>query len=215
MCRGTDGTGVPVRPGEASEGHGKYGGKVRTREAKIMTPPEDSLFYGRPGCRDPYRYWLHRDIGTDERRVLFIMLNPSDALSLGSPDTPADNDQTVTRCIDFARSWRCRDLTVVNLFASRSACTDDLLKDPTGSIGEHNDAAIEWAIQSIHDADNGRVVCAWGDLGILCCRNCYVLDKLTCLGIDAYCFGLTDKKRHPKHPSRLSGDTEIVPLPIG
>ena len=36
MCCGIDGTGVPVRPGEASEDRGRDGGKARTREAKVV-----------------------------------------------------------------------------------------------------------------------------------------------------------------------------------
>ena len=36
MCCGIDGTGVPVRPGEASESQGKDGGEARTREAKVV-----------------------------------------------------------------------------------------------------------------------------------------------------------------------------------
>ena len=36
MCCGIDGTGVPVRPGEASESRGRDGGRARTREAKIV-----------------------------------------------------------------------------------------------------------------------------------------------------------------------------------
>ena len=131
-----------------------------------MIPPKDKPFYGRPECRGPYRYWLHRDIGEGEGKVLFIMLNPSKALGLGSPDVLVENDETVTRCIALARSWQeYGDLTVVNLFAFRSPKPGDLLENPTGRIGRHNDAAIKWAIQSIHNADNGRVVCAWGDHG--------------------------------------------------
>ena len=36
MCCGIDGTGVPVRPGGVVGSQGKHGGKVRTREAKVV-----------------------------------------------------------------------------------------------------------------------------------------------------------------------------------
>ena len=171
-----------------------------------MIPPEDSPFYGQPDVRDTYRYWLHRDIGTGQGNVLFIMLNPSDALSLGEV-----NDHTISKCIHFARSLECEDLTVVNLFAFRASKPEGLLADTVGCIGEHNDAAIEWAVQSIHSA-NGMVVCAWGKRGTLHCRSCYVLDKLGDLEITPRCFGLT-KWRQPKHPGRLSNNASVIVMP--
>ena len=178
-----------------------------------MIPPAESTFYGNPNDREDYRYWLHRDLsGMGQGKVLFIMLNPSDALSLGDPGVVAHNDRTVTRCIKFARRWRYRDLTVVNLFAFRTSAPEILLEDTVDRIGmPNNDAAIEWAIQSIQNF-NGRVVCAWGDHGGLHCRNCRVLDQLAALNIDSYCLGLT-KWRQPKHPRAVDYDTELRELP--
>lgn len=176
-----------------------------------MIPPAESTFYGNPNDREDYRYWLHRDLGMGQGKVLFIMLNPSDALSLGDPDVVEHNDQTVARCIEFARSWEYQDLTVVNLFAFRTSVPEELLDDTAGRIGEHNDAAIEWATQSIQNA-NGRVVCAWGEHGTLHCRNCRVLDRLRDLGAVPYCLGLTNW-RQPRHPIRLSNDADLVVLP--
>ena len=177
-----------------------------------MKPPVESPFYGQPRARDSYRYWLHRKIGAGEGKVLFIMLNPSGALSLGKPDDPADNDNTVVRCINIARFHGYRDLTVVILFAFRSANPKSLLHCPDKIIGPHNDAAIEWAIRSIRAAE-GRVVCAWGgDFCTLWCRNCYVLKTLKDLDIKGYCLGMT-KKGHPRHPRGVEDDTEITPLP--
>lgn len=176
-----------------------------------MIPSEECAIYGNPDAREDYRYWLHRDFGTGQGNVLFIMLNPSDALSLGNPDVAADNDPTVARCIEFARLWEYQDLTVVNLFAFRTSVPEELLNDTAGRIGEHNDAAIEWATQSIQSV-NGRVVCAWGDHGGLHCRNCRILDQLAALNIGPYCLGLT-KWRQPKHPRVVGYDTELRELP--
>ena len=176
-----------------------------------MTPPEDSLFYGQPDCRETYRYWLHRDIDAGEGSVLFIMLNPSDALSLGDQD-----DRTVACCIKYARRWNCRNLTVVNLFAFRATDPDELLRCPNEIIGEHNNAAIDWAVDTVH-SDGGRIVCAWGNSGILRCRNCYVLNRLSTLHIQGYCLALTDKG-HPRHPLRFRGNIELndlAPMPAG
>ena len=176
-----------------------------------MIPRQNLPFYGQPDARDDYRYWLHRDIGTGEGSVLSIMLNPSDALSLGSPDIPADNDQTVTRCINLARSWDndYGDLTVVNLFAFRTENPADLLRHQN-RIGEHNNEAIEWALERIYQ-HNGRVVCAWGNHGTHWCRNCYVLRKLEDLNIQGYCLHLTGEG-HPKHPRVVRRGTQAVPL---
>ena len=183
-----------------------------------MIPPETSPFYGQPDARADYRYWLHRDIGPGEGKVLFIMLNPSEALSLGCPDTPAHNDKTVAGCINLARTWDnpdgpdnpYGDLTVVNLFAFRTAIPANLLRHQN-RIGEHNNTAIEWALETIHQ-HHGKVVCAWGNNGTFWCRNCYVLQKLKDHGIQGYCLALTDKG-HPRHPRGVSHDTEVVPLP--
>ena len=177
-----------------------------------MIPPENAPFYGQPDHRDDYRYWLHRDIGAGEGSVLFIMLNPSEALSLGD-----QNDPTVRGCMRYARRWQYRDLTVVNLFAYRSANPDDLLRRPNETIGEHNDAAIEWAVGSIHN-DGGRIVCAWGDQGILGHRDRHVLNVLNTLNIQGYCLRLTVKKRRPRHPRSLTRNIELdqlIPMPAG
>ena len=178
-----------------------------------MKPRINRSFYGQPRCRDTYyRYWLHRKIGKGKGKVLFIMLNPSDALSLGRPDARADNDKAVARCINIARFHRCRDLTVVNLFAFRSANPESLLYRPDKIIGPYNDAAIKWAIQSVHAA-KGKVVCAWGgDFCTLWCRSYYVLQTLRELDIQGYCLGMT-KKGHPKHPLRVKKGTTMIPLP--
>ena len=178
-----------------------------------MIPSEDLPFYGRPRHRDTRRYWLHRDIGNGNRgNVLFILLNPSKALSLGETDRDGDNDRTVKRCIRFARAWGYRCLTVVNLFAFRAANPDELLRHPNYLIDPDNDAAIEWALRQIQEDVDGKVVCGWGNSGTVWCRNCYVLDFLNELGIQGHCLGRT-KRGHPKHPGRVAADTELIEMP--
>lgn len=178
-------------------------GSGRCLPRQSMIPRSNLPFYGQPTQREPYRYWLHRDVGAGTDSILFIMLNPSGALSRGSPTVAADNDWTVTRCINIAQSKGYADLTVVNLFAFRTSDPDELLRYPDFVVGEHNNAAIEWALASIHQA-NGKVVCAWGDYGTLWCRNCYVLQRLTDRGIPGYCLGNRTKKGQPRHPRRIS-----------
>ena len=60
-----------------------------------------------------YRYLLWREWDNSHKTVSFIMLNPSRA------DAQV-NDPTITRCINFAKSWGYGRLEVVNLFAYRT-----------------------------------------------------------------------------------------------
>lgn len=100
-----------------------------------------------------YRYHLRRMIPGDlfsqqQKRVLFVMLNPSTA------DANLD-DPTIRRCIGFAERENATMLDVVNLYAYRSPEPKALLgaADP---VGRDND---EW----IHYITPGAVtVAAWG-----------------------------------------------------
>lgn len=161
-----------------------------------MIPPEDSPFYG---ADNDYRYWLHRCLNGDERNgnILFIMLNPSAARRLEDNGEGNPNDQTISQCIRLARLWGWRDLTVVNLFALRNA-NPRALRGHENPIGEHNNAAIAWAIQQIQYTQ-GRVICAWGNDGTFMCRNCHVLEALNRHYIQPYCLSMT-VERHPRHP---------------
>lgn len=66
-----------------------------------------------------YRYALWRQFGESERCAAFIMLNPSTA------DAETD-DPTIRRCVDFAASWGCGRLLVLNLFAVRATSPKDM-----------------------------------------------------------------------------------------
>ena len=175
-----------------------------------MIPPENSPFYG---ADDTYRYWLHRSLdeaGNNGSHILFIMLNPSTACRLADGVEGNPNDNTISRCMNLARQWQggYTDLTVVNLFALRGA-DPRILLEPGNPIGEHNNAAIEWAIQEIQRTQ-GKVICAWGNCGAFMCRNCYVLEKLRHHNLQSYCLCMT-RERHPKHPLFFTGNDNPVP----
>jgi hypothetical protein len=74
-----------------------------------------------------YRYRLERRFDHGPKVTTFIMLNPSTA------DAEHD-DQTIRRCLGFARAWRCSKLVVVNLFAWRATAPAELkgVEDPVG-----------------------------------------------------------------------------------
>ena len=140
-----------------------------------------------------YRYLLRRRVGDSEKRVLFVMLNPSQA-------DEERNDPTIRRCIGFARGWGFGVLEVVNLFAFMSTNPKVLLEaeDPVGS---GNDGAIRTAMQS---AD--LIVLAWGNNGLLHEKRATAVTAMVRKAAQPYCLGLT-MKGAPKHPLRLPRTT--------
>ena len=67
-----------------------------------------------------YRYWLQRETGIDNDKImLFVMLNPSVADAV-------ENDPTIRRCIGYAKREGFGMLEVVNLFAFISTDPDGL-----------------------------------------------------------------------------------------
>lgn len=100
-----------------------------------------------------YRYRLSRLVNTagigENRRILFVMLNPSTA------DASLD-DPTIRKCMGFAQRQFHGILEVVNLFAFRSTDPKELKKahDP---VGAQNKSHILRAA-----ADSDMIICAWG-----------------------------------------------------
>lgn len=146
-----------------------------------------------------YRYALYREWDDNDRRVCFIMLNPSTA------DAEVD-DPTIRRCIGFAKRWGFGSLEVVNLFALRATSPDVLLTHPR-PIGPDTDSVIEAALS---DAD--LTICAWGTRGTLLDRNKVVLELLDGHGIERYALRLTNDG-HPAHPLYLPGNLKPVRIP--
>lgn len=148
-----------------------------------------------------YRYRLSRVVSAKPRTACFIMLNPSTA------DAHKD-DNTIRRCMSFARSWDCGTLVVVNLFAYRSTDPYGLLRvaDP---IGPKNMDYLLGAACNAH-VSGGPVVCAWGAHGSLRGQDRAVLDRLRSLEIPAQCLGIT-AEGFPKHPLYLANDTGLTP----
>ena len=113
-----------------------------------------------------YRYWLHRDLSeAGQEGLVFVMLNPSTA-------NAAEDDPTIRRCMDFARRWGFRELTVVNLFALRATDPDDLRRHGSEAIGERNDETLHWVRR--HPATT-MVVAGWGNYGRHLNRDAAVL----------------------------------------
>lgn len=83
------------------------------------------------GC-GKYRYSLWRTWDKKLPKVMFIMLNPSTADAY-------EDDPTIRRCINFAKSWGYGGIVVGNLFAYRATNPKKLIliDDPSGSANHH------------------------------------------------------------------------------
>ena len=140
-----------------------------------------------------YRYLLWREWDSTSKTVTFIMLNPSRA------DAQA-NDPTITRCINFAKTWGYGRLEVVNLFAYRTP-HPSLLKQAAEPIGRNNDRHIT---ESVERSD--RIILAWGNHGTWRKQDLYTLELLKNYN-HLYSLGIT-KKGCPRHPLYLRSNTK-------
>jgi len=144
-------------------------------------------------CKN-YRYSLLRVWNDSKPSVLFIGLNPSIA-------DDREDDPTINKCINFAKSWGFGGLKMANLFAYRATLPSDLklAKEP---VGINNDRNINKLIESVE-----MVVVAWGNDGSFMNRDKEVLkliDNPMCLNIN--------KSGNPSHP--LYQKSSISPKPL-
>jgi hypothetical protein len=124
-------------------------------------------------CRK-YRYALWRTWDDSKPHVLFVGLNPSTA------DEKTD-DPTLTRCINFAKSWGYGGVCIANIFAFRATEPSDMkaAKDPVGTANDR------WLIKLAREA--GLVVAAWGNDGAYLGRSKQVIKlvpNLHCLKLN-------------------------------
>lgn len=148
-------------------------------------------------CRT-WRYVLRRRWRMDGEALLVVMLNPSKANEVRS-------DNTVTKCINFAKDLGFAGLTVGNIFAYMATDPKDMRRavDP---IGPDNN---EW-LRTLAAEHETKVV-AWGANGSYLRRAEEVL-RLGLLGDDLLCWGLTPRTGQPKHPLMIPGISTLRPL---
>lgn len=157
-----------------------------------------SLFAGAPkgailsGDRR-YRYFLWRIVDPLNRPVNFIGLNPSTAAEF-------KDDQTIRRCMNYAKSWGYGAVYMTNLYGFRSTDPKGLLSvdDP---VGPEND---RW-LYTIAD-QSAMVVLCWGKPGGA--RGKLVMENL----YERACHLGLNLDGSPKHPVRLRADLRPTPF---
>lgn len=151
-----------------------------------------------------YRYQLWRVWDPTKPVVVFVMLNPSKA------DHQKD-DSTIIRCQNFAKSWNCGGVYVINLFAFRSTYPTELLQaeDPIGTSN------LSYQLVTMHKRDVDSIVVAWGNSPIVRKLQKSSPDYLFEVfgGLPLYHMGLS-KDGTPKHPLYLKSDTLLAPFKL-
>lgn len=149
-----------------------------------------------PDRRHRYTLWRWWSDGPPDlsRMVAFIGLNPSTA------DEQA-NDPTVTRCINFAKSWGHDGIVMLNLFAYRATDPREM-KRVNNPIGPLNNSAIGFVTSRA-----ALVVCCWGCHGSHLDRG-KIVSRWLADECELHTFGLT-KGGQPKHPLYLPGNARL------
>jgi len=137
-----------------------------------------------------YRYALWRTWDSSKPYVLFIGLNPSTA-------DETEDDPTLTRCINYAKSWGYGGVCMANLFAFR-ATKPEAMKAAIDPVGKSNN---KWLRQLSKDA--GLVVAAWGNDGSFKKRSTEVA-KL----IGGLTYLKLNKSGEPAHPLYQKADLQ-------
>lgn len=149
-----------------------------------------------------YRYWLTRRWGPG-KVLLYIMLNPSTA------DATVD-DQTIRRCVYFARRDGYDGISVLNLYAYRATSPKEL----RAFIGKGGDAVgpdnLYWIRECAHGVS--KVVLAWGNLSFKDQDRHHEVLQATFNAlprdVNYLCLGATANES-PRHPSRLGNGVKF------
>jgi hypothetical protein len=146
-------------------------------------------------CRK-YRFALWRIWDESRPYGMIIGLNPSTA-------DEKEDDPTIKRCVQFARSWGYGGLCMANLFAFRATKPADMFA-ARAPIGPGND---EWLMKLAASA--GAVVAAWGNGGTHLGRANAVARLIPNL----YCLQM-NRSGQPAHPLYLPADLRPTLLDI-
>ena len=147
-------------------------------------------------CRT-YRYALWRSWDEHKPYAMMIGLNPSTA-------DEVEDDPTLIRCINFAKSWGYGGVCMTNLFAYRATDPNDM-KAAADPVGASNN---RWLTRLAKEA--GIVVAAWGNDGSYLNRASQIKNKIPNL----YCLKM-NKSGEPAHPLYLRAELKPVLMSCG
>lgn len=147
-------------------------------------------------CRT-YRYALWRSWDEHKPYAMMIGLNPSTA-------DEVEDDPTLIRCINFAKSWGYGGVCMTNLFAYRATDPNDM-KAAADPVGASNN---RWLTRLAKEA--GIVVAAWGNDGDYLNRASQIKNKIPNL----YCLKM-NKSGEPAHPLYLRAELKPVLMSCG
>lgn len=143
-----------------------------------------------------YRYWLSRRWGPGPTLV-FLLFNPSTADHL-------KDDQTVRRCMYFAKRAGYGGIVILNLYAYRTAYPTELAKAAglgKDIVGPEN----LWWIRDWTKTED-KVVLAWGGMSFKAMDQHQKVIQATFQAlprdVSYLCLGTTTNES-PRHPSRL------------
>ena len=145
-------------------------------------------------CRE-YRYGLWRTWDNSKPFVMFVGLNPSTA-------DETNDDPTLIRCMNFAKSWGYGGVCMANLFAFR-ATDPSVMKASKDPVGPENNKWLESLAK-----DAAIVVAAWGNDGAFLARSNQVKEQIPGM----HCLKL-NKSGEPAHP--LYQAAKLQPVPMG
>lgn len=170
----------------------------------------DDLLGIRGALFDPdrkYRYALWRRWAWPQANRLdnlrshlaVVGLNPSKANEM-------DNDNTVSRCVAFAKRWGRDGLVMLNLFPL--IATDP--KEMKATTMDRQRLALNTALVVRISIAVGHVVVAWGDDGEHLGAGEALLQKLIDAGVGLQALAV-NKTGHPRHPLYVAAATEPKP----
>lgn len=161
-----------------------------------------------------YRYRLVKSWEpdtTNERLLLWIMLNPSTATE-NTDDNTVRKCQRLTMLCERGEMGFFDGVVIANLFALRS--TDPRALDPelhSDPVGPDNDTVLDLLISR-----HPNIVLAWGSHKhrMLASRAEYIAKLLKKYRRRAWCLGVNNDG-NPKHPLYLSLDTSFTEYRYG
>lgn len=135
---------------------------------------------------------------TKKPYCVFICLNPSTA-------DEVEDDPTIRRCINFAKSWGYGGLCMLNVFAYRATLPEVMKAQGEKAVGPDNKDHILSVAK-----DAGIVIAGWGTHGRFLCRGSIVRVWLKAQGVKLHYLKLTSDGS-PNQPLYLKSDLQPIP----